>query len=261
MDSRKKTWIAGALLALMAFSLIACGGTARVEAATLNGFEDVTRIGDAGDTAVDPVALDSALAGLPVAELTGAEVEGLLFMREEEKLARDVYTALYETWGLAIFQNIANSEQTHTDAVKTLLERYGLEDPASDTPSGVFENEALQDLYDQLVVEGRESLASALHIGAAIEEIDILDLEERLDLTDQADIQTVYENLMKGSRNHLRAFVSTLERQAGETYQPQYLDADAYDEIMASGVERGQGSNGQRGRQSGRQGGGNGRGN
>ena len=131
-------------------------------------------------------------------------------------------------------------------AVKTLVERYNLEDPAAGQDAGVFTNPTLQGLYDQLVEEGRRSLSSALRVGAAIEEIDILDLEERIAQTDRADIQTVYENLTKGSRNHLRAFVSTLEQQSGETYQPQYLSQAAYDEIVTASMERGRGGGGSR---------------
>jgi hypothetical protein len=185
-------------------------------------------------------AQDSAyISQTAVGELTEAEADGLRFMREEEKLAHDVYLTLTEQWSLSIFRNIANSEQTHTDAVLTLLERYGLDDPAAGNEIGVFTDPALQSLYDELVATGSRSLADALRVGAAIEEIDVLDLQERIAQTDRADIRTVYENLTKGSRNHLRAFVSTLARQTGETYQPQYLDQDAYEEIAGTSVERG----------------------
>jgi hypothetical protein len=160
-------------------------------------------------------------------------------MREEEKLARDVYLTLYDRWGLPIFQNIASSEATHMEAVKTLIDRYNLEDPAAGQYVGVFTNPTLQGLYDQLVEEGNRSLSSALRVGAAIEEIDILDLEERIAQTERADIKLVYENLMKGSRNHLRSFVSNLERREGEVYQPQYVTQAAYDAIVAAPLERG----------------------
>ena len=181
--------------------------------------------------------------------LSDAEIEGILYMREEEKLARDVYLTLYEVWGLPVFENIARSEATHMEAVRTLIDRYGLADPAA-AEVGVFTDPTLQGLYDQLVADGRTSLADALRVGAAIEEIDILDLQERLAQTDQADIELVYENLMKGSRNHLRAFASTLTRQTGETYQPQYLDLASYESIVNSATETGAGQGqggGQRG--------------
>jgi hypothetical protein len=139
---------------------------------------------------------------------------------------------LFEKWGLPVFQNITNSEQKHMDAVKTLLDQYDIEDPAAGNDVGVFANRALQELYDQLIQQGSQSVADALRVGAAIEEIDILDLEERIAQTDTADIRRVYENLMKGSGNHLRAFASNLDRRAGETYQPQYLSQAAYESIV-----------------------------
>lgn len=200
---------------------------------------DVTDVDEEGNTDIDSSTLSEALNSVSTGTLSAAEAEGLFYMREEEKLARDVYLMLYDKWGLPIFQNIANSEQTHTDAVKTLLDRYGLQDPAMGQDVGTFTNPELQELYDLLVETGSQSLADALRVGVAIEEIDILDLEEWIAQTNPADIVLVYENLIKGSRNHLRSFVSTLEQQTGETCQPQYLDQAAYDAIVSSPIERG----------------------
>ena len=154
--------------------------------------------------------------------LSSSEEAGLVFMREEEKLAHDVYVTLYAQWGLPVFQNIANSESTHTAAVKVLLDRYGIADPAVGNGVGKFTNPELQALYNQLVAQGSTSLADALKVGVAIEEKDILDLQTRLAQTSSADIQLVYNNLMRGSENHLRAFTSTLQRQSSGTYVPQY---------------------------------------
>jgi len=176
--------------------------------------------------------------------LTQAEIDSLIFMREEEKLARDVYLALYDIWGLSIFQNIANSEQSHMDAVGNLLAAFKLPDPADSSPAGVFTNTDLQGLYDELIELGEQSLADALKVGAAIEEIDILDLEESLEITEDSSIQRVYENLLKGSKNHLRAFTSTLETQTGEVYTPQYMSEDAYDSIIAGNNKGGRQGNG-----------------
>jgi hypothetical protein len=186
----------------------------------------------------------SLLAVSPVSAaatpLSADEIAGLQFMREEEKLARDVYLMFYQKWGLAIFNNIANSETTHMAAVKTLLDRYGIADPAAGRAVGVFTDPALQALYNQLIAQGSPSLAAALKVGGAIEEIDIRDLKERIAGTTHADIKTVYNNLLNGSYNHLRSFASTLKTQTGEVYQPQYLDAVTYQGIIS-------GSNGRRG--------------
>ena len=176
--------------------------------------------------------------------LTDAEVEGLLYMREEEKLAHDVYITLYQMWGIPVFQNIANSELSHTEAVMNLLNIYGIDDPAIGAAVGVFTNPDLQALYDQLVDLGRQSAADALRVGAAIEEIDILDLQANLETLTAADIRQVYENLLFGSENHLRAFTSVLQQQTGVTYVPQYMDQAAYDAIVAESIQSGAGGRG-----------------
>jgi len=228
-----KTLLIASALALLV--LAGCGNAPSAAAA------DFVTVDAEGNTSVEPQAFAAALDTLPTGDLDEDEAAGLLYMREEEKLAHDVYLALYEAWGLPIFQNIANSEQTHTDAVKTLLDRYGLDDPAAGNPVGVFSDATLQSLYDELLAQGSQSLSEALKVGAAVEEIDILDLEEQLKQIDNDDIRVIYENLLKGSRNHLRAFTSTLERQTSEAYQPQYIERNAYDAIINSSIEHGGG--------------------
>ena len=181
---------------------------------------------------------EDLIESIPESELSEAEIEGLILMREEEKLARDVYLTLGETWELEIFFNIAESEQTHTDAIKDLLDRYGIEDPVKDDGVGVFTSPVLAELYEALVTQGEKSLVDALIVGATVEDLDINDLSELLEETDNADIIVVYENLSKGSRNHLRAFVSQIESRDGE-YSPQYISQEIYDQILSSNQERG----------------------
>lgn len=194
---------------------------------------------NSGNTSFDQATLEGSRSAVSSGDLSVDEIDGLLFMREEEKLARDVYLVLYDLWGLPVFQNIASSESTHMDSVLNLIERYGIEDPVAGNDVGEFVNQNLEALYDQLVFLGEQSLADALKVGAAIEEIDILDLQERIGQSDHADITQVYENLLKGSRNHLRAFTRTLFQETGEIYVPQYLSADVYQAIVGSGIEAG----------------------
>lgn len=192
-------------------------------------------------------------------ELNAAEIDGLVFMREEEKLARDVYLALYEQWGMPVFHNIAGSEQAHMDTILMLLEQYGIDDPATGKNAGEFSNPDFQSLYVQLVKQGGLSQADALKVGASVEELDIMDLEDRLAQTNNEYIVRVYNNLQAGSENHLRAFVSNLERQTGQIYQPGYLDQDAYDDILSGLSEQGNGRGGfQGGNRPGNSGSGNG---
>jgi len=182
---------------------------------------------------------DTSIQAIPTASLTVDETAGLLFMYEEEKLARDVYNALFATWGQSTFQNIAFSEQTHMDAVMALLVQYGIEVPGD--AAGIFKDASLQALYNSLLTTGNLSLADALKVGATVEEVDIMDLQSHLELTVNPDIKLVYNNLMNGSYNHLRNFVKVLNRKTGEVYQPQYLDADLYQSILSGTNGNGQG--------------------
>ncbi len=179
------------------------------------------------------------IAEYPLEKLSVGETDGLIFMREEEKLARDVYIAMYDKWGRRVFNNISKAEQRHMDAIKTLLNRYELDDPVTIDSIGVFRNEILQDLYTSLIVRGNTSLIEALRVGAFIEEIDILDIQHELDENvDNQDLAFVYNNVLLGSRNHLRAFVRNLSRQ-GVVYTPAKLSEEQYTTIINSEWERG----------------------
>jgi hypothetical protein len=182
-----------------------------------------------------PTALfsEGTAENLPHAELEGVsitlpsglsleEYNGLLLMREEEKLARDVYLELGDIWGVKVFTNIARSEQTHMDAVLTLLETYNIDDPIQNDALGVFTNPELAALYEQLIDKGSSSLTNAFTVGAIIEDLDIKDLRVLLSETENEDIIRVYENLEKGSENHMRAFIRQLERN-GSSYNAQFI--------------------------------------
>ncbi len=232
--SIRYTLIIVALLILTALSLQACTQTAAAFQAGINN---------------NGTSLDVAISTVNLEDLTDEEIASLVFMREEEKLAHDVYLALYDLYGLPIFNNIARSEQTHTDAVKRLLDAFGIPDPADTSPVGKFEDHELQSLYDELIQTGSQSLADALKVGAAIEEIDILDLEERLAFVENESIRSVFENLLRGSRNHLRAFTRTLTQNTEEIYEPQYMTEDAYNATITANAERGRSESNLRGSQ------------
>ena len=145
------------------------------------------------------------------AQLTVLETENILHMREEEKLARDVYLTLAEMWDGPVFSNIAASEQRHMAAMGLLITKYGLTDPVTDDTVGVFSNPEFTALYASLTEGGAPSLLDALKVGVQIEELDIADLDKALSETDKSDIQWVFGNLRSGSSNHLRAFTRNIE--------------------------------------------------
>jgi hypothetical protein len=175
--------------------------------------------------------------GVRVQPLNADEAATLTFMREEEKMARDVYLNMAARWALPPFANIAKSEQQHMDAIKAKLDKYRLPDPAM-AGIGTFRNAELQALYDGLMDRGEISYLEALRVGGLIEEGDIEDLDNAIAATNHADLAQVYGNLLRGSRNHLRAFASTIERQ-GVVYEAQHLEQEIVDAIIDSPMERG----------------------
>jgi len=153
------------------------------------------------------------ISNTPLSELTDTQKVDLLFMLEEEKVALDVYSYLYEIWNNRVFSNIARAEQRHVDAVKRLVTKYNLEPSSTLEMPGSFENEKLQALYDSLIEKGSSSLVDALEVGVIIEETDIKDLEDILDIGVPADFEKVYENLVKASYKHLKAFNRQLTKE------------------------------------------------
>jgi len=170
--------------------------------------------------------------------LTNAEIEGLKFMREEEKMARDVYQVLGDRWNLRSFRNINQAEQRHMDRVKMLMQSYGIADPVVSNEVGVFANPELAAMYKQLVQRGQTSLLEALKVGALIEETDIKDLRDRLNATNHPQLKATYGNLLQGSYNHLQAFIRQIERQGG-AYTPQVLSQQEFAAILAQGNRSG----------------------
>ena len=138
--------------------------------------------------------------------LSAAETESLVYMREEEKLARDVYRTLFNRWNLSIFNNISGSEQTHMDTLAGMLANYGIADPVTSDATGSFTNPVLASLYEQLVARGSTSASEAIQVGIFIEETDIADLQKAISESTHDDLIRAYENLLQGSYNHLQAF-------------------------------------------------------
>jgi len=176
--------------------------------------------------------------------LSSSEAKTLTFMAEEEKLARDVYRSLHEKWGIQTFSNISGSEQRHMSRMLNSLSQYGLSNPVTNDSTGVFADKKLASLYSDLVAKGGSSELAALKVGGFIEELDIKDLQDAIRETNQPDLKRTYENLLRGSRNHLRAFVRQINQQ--ERYVAQVLPQSEVDAIVNSPSERG--GNGSKGK-------------
>ena len=140
-----------------------------------------------------------------------ATAEQLVYLIEEEKLAHDVYSKMFELWGSKVFGNILNSEASHQSQVLTVMATRDIADPRS-SQEGVFKNADLQKLYDELIAKGSKSAVDAYEVGVAIEVLDIDDLTKMLATAKDADVIAMMENLRRGSENHLRAFNNQLNK-------------------------------------------------
>lgn len=159
-----------------------------------------------GAQAASPPALSPAVTS---ANSVSTDLASLAFNREEELLARDLYTVFSAAYPTARqFSMIARSEQRHTDAVQSLLSRYALPDPAADHVAGVFHDTALQRLYDDWKIEGLTSLPAAYQVGVDLEKRDIADLDQALAGSLPADVDQVLGQLRTGSEHHLAAFTT-----------------------------------------------------
>lgn len=185
-----------------------------------------------------PVAAGRPGGGVVTTPLTPVETADLRFMREEEKLARDVYLQSYDQWATPSFANIASSEQSHMDAMLRLLRRYQLADPAAGAAIGEFQDPSLQALHDNLMALGSATELAALKVGGFIEEVDMRDIVAAMDRSQHADIDQTYARLLCGSRNHLRAYAAQVSLVSGTAYAAQVLTQSEVDAIVYTATER-----------------------
>lgn len=210
-------------------------------------FTNCTKSPVVDDQLFEKSATLSSITDFPT--LVSGEEAGILQMREEEKMAHDVYSVMAGDYDLPIFANIASSETNHYDAIGMLISAYKLTDPSTGI-AGTFTNSDIGALYVKLVDAGKVSLTEALKTGAYIEEYDIADLEKLIAATTNSTLVQIYGNLLRGSRNHLRSFVSTLSTYQ-ITYTPTILSTEAFNAIIASPMETGNGMMNGNGQQNG----------
>jgi len=260
MKTNIKNLAIGALISASAIMVTSC----QKENMASKKEQYASIISVATDGSTDVVVSNLNLALVETSGLDSSEFQILRKAKEDEKLAQDVYLALNDVWVNQVFSNIARSESRHLNAVNMLLAFYGSTDTII-AAQGEFANPEMKTLYNDLVNKGNASLEEALKVGALIEELDIRDLTLWASQTQNINITMVFENLLKGSRNHLRAFDRQLTN-IGATYTPQYLDAATFQSIISTSFEHGKqylmnkGKGNGRGNGSGKGNGGNGKG-
>ncbi|WP_067853652.1 DUF2202 domain-containing protein [Nocardia shimofusensis] len=145
---------------------------------------------------------DEGAAGV----LSARELSDLRTMREEERMAHDLYHRFAQQWGARVFERVSASEQRHYEAVGALLARYGIEDPSAGSPAGTYTVPEVQGDYDRWLARGLNSVEEAYAVGAELETADIADLTAATEASDEEAIDSVYGKLRTGSEHHLRAF-------------------------------------------------------
>ncbi len=243
MKARKKLAIGMFLVMRVSFMVLSLNGCTK-ETNAVTASADSQYKEDILNYTIADTSLTGCLScvdSMPFESLNASESEALVIMREEEFLAHDVYLTLSQLYTKPIIRNITLSEQRHTEAIKALIHKYSLVDPAANHVTGIFTNQDLQTLYNSMVTLGSGSLLNGLVVGATIEDLDIKDLKDHLLTIDNQDITSVFNNLMRGSRNHLRSFYANIKFTGG-TYTPQYLTQEDFDAIVNSKHETGTGN-------------------
>lgn len=168
--------------------------------------------------------------------LTEVELSDLLFTREEEKLAHDVYAHAFEKYRVPIFQNASRSETQYINSVLQVMGAYQLSDPLNGSISpGEFTNSTLQSLYSELTSKVYISLEEATKVGLLIEDMDIFELELTKASTQKPELIQLYEKLKCGSENHMRAFYN-LASMISVSYTPSYISIAEFDRIVNSSI-------------------------
>lgn len=167
-----------------------------------------------------------------------AERNAILYNMEEEKMARDLFTAFENKWNSQVFSNIARTEQDHFDYLLKMAQEMNMEIPEAilSNGEGVYTNETLQKEYNSMLASGSKSLIDALTVGARMEEMEIVDLHKVMDVTDHTKVFLTYDRLFSAARNHLRAFVRNLKAQ-GIEYTPMMLSREEYDKIVGETIK------------------------
>ncbi|MBX7044179.1 MAG: DUF2202 domain-containing protein [Ignavibacteria bacterium] len=175
------------------------------------------------------------MCGVSNAQISGSDKANLSRVMQEEKLAHDFYSEMNKLYSIRVFENITSGEKMHMDHVLNVMNTYGIENPVDGDKSaaGVFADEKFTVMFGDMTSAGATSVEAALLEAAKFEDMDIAGLTELEKGTESACMKQMYGKLIKGSGNHLRAFVKNLNRR-GIEYTPVYLSKDKYNEIMNS---------------------------
>lgn len=208
--------------------MVGCGGGSSSSAETDGTvLADVTATDTLGtDTNTSDISADiPVIIDSPVSKISQELTNTLAYMGNEERLAYDVYNALYKQYGTQQFIKIAtNGEYQHITLVQKLVQKYKLSDDVNftnvevplgymntaieDMEPGKYDIAAIQTLYNDLMALATDEI-EALKVGCRIEVVDVNDLDHDIALAESEnadDIVAAFNILRSGSYNHYWAF-------------------------------------------------------
>lgn len=204
-----------------------------------------------------PGAATAAAGEVSINDLNFNEQTHLVFTCEEEKLARDVYRVLGRSFPeIGSFAEMEANKEHNKCAVLDLMRKYRVSVPHVNDNVGVFSwgsyGRYFTEKYLVLTSQGTSNPLNALYVGAFMEELNILDIDQcpkvivdinngiseasacGRNYTDNPDVLRVYDSLVEESRRHLRLLVRDIEQIIGVgNYQAQVLPQDQVDAILA----------------------------
>ena len=144
--------------------------------------------------------------------LSSQEIDGMLYLVENEKLLCDYFTVMYEKHKLPLFNQLAMNEQRHLNIISVKIDRYDLENPADQKPAGQFVNPQLQASYDQLIEIGNTGVYSALIAAVQKVERDVVDIPAIISTFEgNDDVVHVISGILLESQDNLDALKAELK--------------------------------------------------
>lgn len=195
--------------------------------------------GTTGYSNIDVSTARNNFLNFPFERISDQEAKGIRFVREEEKVAVDFYTAMNALFSSADLKKVAQSEQTHFIASGFSIDKYNLTDPTEGMTAGMFASQSLQAHYNQSIAEGSPSLMAAYITGAKLQESNLITIQNQLDrVANNRDLRNIYDALHIATRNHLRIMIKGVNANGG-SYSPLFIDAEVFQDIVGSGFELG----------------------
>jgi hypothetical protein len=160
----------------------------------------------------DGAGLAAGTSQMAAGALTAAQRTELARLAEEEKLNHDLYTAFAKAYSLPLFENLAAAEANHLQALRALMDRYGIADPTAGKAAGVFASATVQAAYDRLPAQGKNGQQAALAAAQIVEKNTIARYSDALGGLNAPAAERVYSNLRAAETRHLAAIDTWLAR-------------------------------------------------